>query len=239
MTPAGIQFAAECQEMVLQSERARAVVQAAQLHPQGTLRISAPVFMAETWLSEFLARWPDTNVQLIAVGRPVDLIAERLDIALVVHMGELKDSNFHARHLTSQHDILVASPEWCAQHPDIKDLEDLADRDTLAREMEGHGYSWPIEYQGREINLPVKPRLISNNLRVLLNGALAGNGVALLPREVCIPYIKQGLLQQLSPGANSRLRFISALFPVRRGMSALARTFLDELSEMLAARVGD
>lgn len=241
LTPAGEQFAAECQEMVLQSERARAIVHAAQRHPQGTLRISAPVFMAETWLSEFisefLARWPGTNVQLMAVSRPVDLIAERLDIALVVHMDELKDSSFHARMLASQHDILVASPEWCVKNPEITKPEDLTYIDTLVRQTEWHNHSWPILHLGREINLQVKPRLISNNLRVLLNAALSGTGVALLPREVCVSYLKQGALQQLLPDVNSRLRTISALFPVRRGMSALARTFLDELSEMLAARV--
>lgn len=43
-------------------ERARAVVMAAGESPQGMLRVSAPVFMAETWfgefVSEFIARWP-------------------------------------------------------------------------------------------------------------------------------------------------------------------------------------
>lgn len=241
LTPAGEQFAAECQEMVLQSERARAVVNAAQLRPQGTLRISAPVFMAETWLSEFisefLGRWPETNIQLSCVNHAVDMIAERLDIALMVHKDELKDSSFHARLLISQQDILVASPEWCDKHPDITQPEDLSHVETLVRMVEGGRCQWPLLHQGHEINLDVQPRLTSNNLRVLLNVALGGNGVALLPLDVCAPYLKKGALQQVLPGVHGRPRTLFALFPVRRGMSALTRTFLDEMSEMLNAGI--
>lgn len=47
--------------------------------------------MAETWLgaliNEFIARWPLANVQLLAVNRPVDMIAEGIDIALSVSSG--------------------------------------------------------------------------------------------------------------------------------------------------------
>lgn len=47
LTAAGEQFAVECRALVAQGERARAVVMAAQESPQGMLRVSAPVFMAE------------------------------------------------------------------------------------------------------------------------------------------------------------------------------------------------
>lgn len=114
LTKVGEQFAQECQTLVNQSERARAVVQAVQEYPQGTLRISAPVFMAETWLgaliNEFIARWPLANVQLLAVNRPVDMIAEGIDIALSVSSGALPDSSLHYKKINTLYDILVASP---------------------------------------------------------------------------------------------------------------------------------
>lgn len=241
LTLSGEQFATECQEMMIQSERARAVVNAAQRYPRGTLRVSAPVFMAETWLSEFtsdfLSRWPDTRVHLLGVNRQVDLVAERLDIALIVHSGELKDTSFHYRKLATQNDVLVASPDWCEKHPHISTIEDLATADTLIRQSEGERNFWIFIQGDQEINVLVNPRLVSNNLRVLLQAALGGAGVALLPYDACIPYFNAGTLKHLFPEYHTPARTVSALFAVRRGMSALTRVFLDELSEAFARSV--
>ncbi len=106
LTAAGEQFAVECRALVAQGERARAVVMAAQESPQGMLRVSAPVFMAETWfgefVSEFIARWPLAKVQLLAINRPVDMVAEGIDIALVTASGALADSTLHYKKLHTQ-----------------------------------------------------------------------------------------------------------------------------------------
>jgi transcriptional regulator, LysR family len=89
LTPAGEQFAAECRTLVNLGKQAQAAVMAEQEQPQGLLRISAPVFVAESWLgeyvSDFILRWPLANVQLLAVNRPVDMIAEGIDISLWVY----------------------------------------------------------------------------------------------------------------------------------------------------------
>lgn len=240
LTLAGEKFAAECQEMVLQSERARAVVQAEQVRPSGTLRVSAPVYVAETFLGEFvsrfLRRWPETNIQLTGVNRRVDMIAEGLDISLIAHAGELTDSSFHSRRLKSMQDILVASPEWLSENGWLQTLDDLSRADTLVRKGEGSRHVWSLVQGKDRIDIPVEPRLVSNNLLVLMQAVVAGNGVAMLPSDACEPYLSRGQLVQIFPECRSQVRHFSALFVARRGMTALARIFLDELGEELAKR---
>lgn len=161
LTKVGEKFAQECQKLVNQSERARAVVQAVQEYPQGTLRISAPVFMAETWLgaliNEFIARWPLANVQLLAVNRPVDMIAEGIDIALSVSSGALPDSSLHYKKINTLYDILVASPQWVEQHPDLKTIGDLHRAPAMVRLADGRMQSWHLINGSQEITLSFSP----------------------------------------------------------------------------------
>lgn len=238
LTPIGEQFAQECRRMVDQSERAHAIVQAEQAQPRGLLRISAPVFMAETWLSEFvsqfLARWPETRVRLLAINRQVDLISEGIDIALTARVEEIKDSSLHCRKIISQSDVLVASPDWWQTHRySVSKIEDLANAAAAVRQ--GESAFWQLVNGDEEVELPVMPRLFSNNLRVLMQAAQAGNGLALLPLSACQKSIDRGDLVQLFPQWKSRPKHVYALFPARDGMSTLARTFLDELIETLSA----
>ncbi|WP_370615307.1 LysR substrate-binding domain-containing protein [Citrobacter portucalensis] len=240
LTTVGEQFAQECQTLVIQSERARAVVQAVQEYPQGTLRISAPVFMAETWLgefiSEFIARWPQTNLQLIAVNRSVDMIAEGIDIALSASSESLPDSSLHYKKLDAQFDILVASPQWIAQFPNLKSISDLEGVPAMVRHGGDRAHQWHLTNDRQEIMLTVSPRLHSNNLRVLLQAAIGGNGVALLPLSACKEELKAGALVQLFPEWRSLPKQIYVLFPGSRGMPAIARYFIDELTTRLADR---
>ncbi|EDT7239276.1 TPA: LysR family transcriptional regulator [Salmonella enterica subsp. enterica serovar Warragul] len=234
LTKVGEQFAQECQKLVNQSERARAVVQAVQEYPQGTLRISAPVFMAETWLgaliNEFIARWPLANVQLLAVNRPMDMIAEGIDIALSVSSGALPDSSLHYKKINTLYDILVASPQWVEQHPDLKTIGDLHRAPAMVRLADGRMQSWHLINGSQEITLSLSPRLYSNNLRVLLQAVAGGNGVALLPFPACKEELQNGGLVQLFPEWSGQPRQIYALFPANKGMPAVARYFMDELT---------
>lgn len=80
-------------------------------------------------------------------------------------------------------------------------------------------------------NHPVTfPRLYSNNLRVLLQAVAGGNGVALLPFPACKEELQNGGLVQLFPEWSGQPRQIYALFPANKGMPAVARYFMDELT---------
>ena len=58
----------------------------------------------------FLVRYPKVRLQLVVTDRPVDLIEERIDVALRVRRDLASDASLTMRTLGSSRWILVAAP---------------------------------------------------------------------------------------------------------------------------------
>ena len=71
----------------------------------------------------FLARYPKVRLQLVVTDRPVDLIEERIDVALRVRRDPTSDASLTMRTLGSSRRILVAAPQVARSlTPDIAAL---------------------------------------------------------------------------------------------------------------------
>src|SRR3954453_17995785 len=89
VTEIGQAFNDRCRAMLAEAEQAEALVVQAQSEPQGQVRFSCPHGLVEvlsSGLPAFLARYPKVRLQVIATDRAVDLIAERIDLALRVRI---------------------------------------------------------------------------------------------------------------------------------------------------------
>src|ERR1700731_2669622 len=87
VTEIGQAFYERCRAIMLEAEQAEAVVAQAQAEPHGRVRFSCPTGLVETLspsLPAFLARYPKVRLQVVTIDRGVDLIAERIDVALRV-----------------------------------------------------------------------------------------------------------------------------------------------------------
>ena len=87
VTDIGLAFHAQAQLAVAAAERAEALVEASLSEPRGTVRMACPtglVPVVATMLPDFLILYPKGHVQIVAADRPVDIIAERIDVALRV-----------------------------------------------------------------------------------------------------------------------------------------------------------
>lgn len=81
---------------------------------------------------------------MLAINRPVDMVAEGIDIALVTASGALADSTLHYKKLHTQADILVASSQWLARHPQVKAIDDLNRVDGILRLTNNGGSQWQL-----------------------------------------------------------------------------------------------
>jgi DNA-binding transcriptional LysR family regulator len=101
--------------------------------PAGILRISASVLFGQDpivpLLPEFMARYPKLEVQLSLADRHVDLIEEKIDIA--IRLGRLASSSLIARKLGEQRRLIVASPAYLAQRGRPKTPDDLLKHNCL------------------------------------------------------------------------------------------------------------
>ena len=97
---------------------ADALVSSMQSDPSGLLRISVATDFGVNHLSpilnEFLADFPEINVNMVLNNRYVELISEGFDMA--IRIGDLEDSTLRARKLTETSMRMIASPNYFQQH---------------------------------------------------------------------------------------------------------------------------
>jgi DNA-binding transcriptional LysR family regulator len=233
-TDVGREFYEHCEAMLAGVEAAEAVAAHSRAEPQGLVRVSCPPgliqYMMVTLLPGFLTRYPKVRIQLQVFHRPADLIEDRVDIALRGRMRLETDPTLIVRQLGRNRPVMVMSPALLAAREAPVTLDQLADIPTLSTAEDALGDCWELEGPDGEVHLfRHQPRLFCSSLDMVRASAIAGLGLALLPKRFCWLNFKSGDLLQVLPGWSSREFIIHAVFMSRRGMLPSVRALLDYL----------
>jgi DNA-binding transcriptional LysR family regulator len=239
VTEVGQSFYERCRTILAEAEQAEALVAQARAEPHGIVRFSCPTGLIETLsptLPAFLQRYPAVRLQMLAVDRPVDLIQERIDVALRVRVTLNSDAALTMRSLGTSLRILVASPGLVAMaEPDIAGLARLP---TLSTDEEADEAVWTLETSGGDKHvLRHQPRMNCNDFTAIRDAAAAGIGVALLPDHVCRADIAAGRLVRLYPGWRGQAGIVHVVFTTRRGLPPAVRAFIDHLAANFPSEV--
>lgn len=238
VTETGEAFYQRCRAMLAEAEQAEALVVQAQAEPHGRIRFSCPSGMVapiSELITSFGARHPKVRLQLIATDRPVDLIAERVDLALRVRPELGSDAELTVRSLGRSIRILVASPQVASG---VATVEQLASLPTLSTNDEDDVVDWILEKDdGRKQTVRVQPRLGCTQMDQLLDAAVAGLGVALLPDRVCRSALASGNLVRVLPAWHAQVGFVHLVFTTRRGLPPAVRALIDHLAQGFAPAV--
>jgi DNA-binding transcriptional LysR family regulator len=225
--------------MADEAEAVRAVVGDALAEPSGTLRVSASPLAGELflnrWLAEFSLRHPRLRVQLDLSNRFVDLLAERVDLALRYAALPLPSSDLVARRVGASKMVLVASPTLAARHPEPQDLDDLVDWPSLGQGSFESVRPWLFEGElGETLVHHPRPSFVSDNLLALRDAALCGAGVAQLPLLACEQALTSGALQRLLPRLPSAATPAYVIYPSRRGLAPAIKQLIAFLEQHFA-----
>ncbi|WP_298400297.1 LysR family transcriptional regulator [Sphingobium sp.] len=234
VTDIGLAFHAQCQLAVAAAERAEALVEASLTEPRGTVRMSCPtglVAIVADMLPDFLALYPRAHVQLIAIDRPVDVIAERVDVALRVRTRLDSDAALTMRTLAHSRRILIASPAL-ANRVAARGIDALRTEPTLSSSGEDGEIMWRLEGpEGALREIRHVPRLTCGDFGAIRAAAVAGLGVAMLPDHACAAELRSGALVQLFPEWVSENGIVHLIFPTRTGLPPLVRAWIDHLAK--------
>ena len=147
---------------------------------RGVLRITAPVQFGRRHVapvvSAFLNEYPEVQVELTLNDRNLDLIEERLDVA--VRIGALADSTLVARQVGHVRRVVVASPEYLARRGVPRTPSDLATHDTIFGMARSAAREWRFGPSQRGAVVRLSPRLLVDDVEAQVQAALAGRGVA-------------------------------------------------------------
>ena len=112
LTDVGRTYYDHCARIVGEVEDAERAVSSLQESPRGLLRVTAPLNMSflAPIVSDYLARYPEVQLEFFATTRRVDLVEERFDVG--IRAGPLADSTLIARSLGTAAWFLVATPAY-------------------------------------------------------------------------------------------------------------------------------
>ncbi len=152
--------------------------------PRGTIRVTTPsdlgrmVVIPE--ISKFLDRYPDISIDLILTNRFVDLVQERVDLA--VRAGAVTEPNLIARKLMPQEFHLVARPDDVIDCDDVTGLEAYPfvlyrrrGRSQVLRLERGSGESH------ESVELTVSGRVNVDDYTAMVELIAGGQGIGLMP----------------------------------------------------------
>lgn len=231
VTDVGQAFYERCRAILAEAAQAEALVAQAQAEPHGRIRFSCPTGLVEPisgLIASFLARYPKVRLQLIAIDRPVDLIEERIDLALRVRTALTSDAALTMRSLGNSTRILVASAQLASQ---VRGVEQLSALPTLATSDADTQAEWHLETDdGRSHLLRHEARLGCGDLAAVRDAAIAGVGVALLPDHLCRAAIDQGRLVHVLPEWRGQRGLVHLVFTTRRGLPPAVRALIDHLA---------
>lgn len=237
-TEAGTVYFSRIEPVIEELERAKNAAADYSDSPKGLLRVTAPVTCGQVslvpLLPEFAARYPEISINLLLTDNTVDLLAERIDVAL--RLGPLSDSDYVAHRLYAMMFVVCASPDYVKKNGALRLPRDVQNHNCLLFPLPGYNTQWQFKNaKGTVTNVPVQGRYTISNALALKQCALAGMGVTLLPRWVIGSELRDRLLIDLFPNHYvTPTTFDSAawlLYPSRRYLPLKVRVFVDYLKQ--------
>lgn len=202
--------------------------------PAGTIRIVAADYAISSvlWpkLKSFLPKYPQIKVELLLDNGLTDIVSERYDAG--VRMGEqLAKDMISARIGPDFRFVVVGAKSYFANHPIPEKPQDLTHQVCINYRFPTSGalYVWEFEENGREIKVRVDGQLVFNNIFHVLDGALAGLGLAYVPEEIAMPHISKGRLQRVLEEWSPYWDGYHLYYPSRRQSSPAFLTLVDAL----------
>ncbi len=235
LTDIGQAYYERAARIVADVAAAEQIVTDMQSTPRGRLRVTAPVDLATRYLgvivAEFLATQPDISVEIDATDRLVDLIDEGYDLA--VRVGPLPESTLIARRLTALDSRLVSSPAYLQRKGTPTTPDELDTHDRVLFTPSPRTQSWTFSKGDATFDFGRPARFSSNNVATVLDVALAGTGIAILPDFMASQALAAGALVAVLPDWTARVNDIYAVYPARQNMPPRLALFLDHLSAAL------
>jgi DNA-binding transcriptional LysR family regulator len=229
LTEIGASYYAKVKIILAEVEAAEGLVADSRAKPSGLLRVNAPVTFGihalMPRLAEYMAAYPEVQVEVALANRYVDVIEEGADV--VFRVGVLEDSSRIARRLAPYRLILCAAPSYLKAHAKIHSVQDLSSHACLGfpyTELRTH---WTFDGPEGRVTAPVGGRLMVDSGEALLVAARAGMGLLLQPAELVEPEIAAGTLVRVLPKYAAPARPLHLLYASDRQMTPKLRSFVD------------
>lgn len=236
-TSDGQAYFEQCRPLLGELDELDAAIRFSDTRPSGELRVTAPITFAELYLtpavSDFSRRYPEVRLILELTDRFVDLVEERIDVA--IRIGHLGESSLVARKLGSMSMWVCAAPDYLVAHGEPTQVAELVHHACVLDSNYPGGTRWTFGRGENALSAEVSPRIVVNSARMARELLLAGHGIGYLPSFAVAGDLAQGRLKRLLPTHVPEPVGIFALYLHRKHLSAKVRLFIDTAIERCKA----
>ena len=234
LTEAGELFQVRARSLIADLDEALSGLQRSGDRLEGRILMMVPttlhMLVLSDALSAFLLQHPHITMELSLVDRSVNPAEEGFDLAISGHAASSYEGVIDVP-LHPFEQVLCAAPQYLQRRGTPVHPHDLEDHDGLF--FKPLGTAWRFESDQGQLSVEVQPRLIANDNVTLRAAALAGNGIAMLPRYVAGEAIKQGRLVELLTDFRLPRAWFRAHVTQHRAKLARIATLLDWLQGAL------
>jgi DNA-binding transcriptional LysR family regulator len=238
LTEAGSSYVAACRRILEEIGEAERAATGEYAAPRGELVVTAPVVFGRLHVvpvvADFLAHYPEIDVNLVLTDRVVHLMDEHADVA--IRIGELPDSSLMATRVGTVRRVICGSPAYLEKHGVPGSPHDLSRHECITFEVLASLRAWVFGSGKSELSVPVRSRLAVNTAEAAIEAATLGVGLTrVLSYQVAEAVRDNALCVVLNA-------FESAPLPVnlvQKGQAPLPlklRAFLDFVTPRLRTR---
>jgi DNA-binding transcriptional LysR family regulator len=238
-TPEGTRFYDSVVDAVDVLDTAVATIEESTTKPRGTIRITAPSDLGRMLLLHelvgFMERYPDISLDLVFTNRFVDLVQERVDVA--VRAGLVTEPNLIARKLLPSDFQLAAH---VANEIDCDDITGLEAYPFVLYRKRGQTQVFRLEKGSgathETVELTVSGRVNVDDYTAMVELVVAGQGIGLMPELHVAEGEKAGRLVRIFPEWVLPAPPIHLVYSTRQ-LPERVRLLIDFLCESLHAPV--
>jgi DNA-binding transcriptional LysR family regulator len=202
--------------------------------PAGTVRITASEHAAESvlWpkLSNLLPDYPEVRVEIVSENGFVDIASRGLDAG--VRLGGDVEKDMIATRIGPDERLMpVASPSYFRTHPPPEIPQDLVGHNCINIRLIRSGtiYAWEFADKGTPLRVRVDGQLVFSSMRLAVDAAVRGLGIAFVPEVATRPHVKAGALVQVLEDWCPPITGFHLYYPSRRQPTAAFQVVVEAL----------
>ncbi|MCE4555603.1 LysR family transcriptional regulator [Roseateles cellulosilyticus] len=232
-TEAGQRFHEHARVALQEADEAELAARGAGRGLSGQLRLSAAPTFARLHviphLPRFLGLHPELSIDMVLDDRPIDLVAEGIDVSL--RMGHLDESGAVARRLARSRRSVLATPAYLARAGRPAVPADLAGHEALLFTQTAQ--AWSFRRDAIETSVAVRGRVRLSAAEGVRAAVLADMGLTIASDWMFAPELGDGRVERVLSDWSLPDIDLWAVYPTGRLASAKARAFAGFMEEAL------
>ena len=238
LTEAGSAYVAACRRILDEIGEAERTATGEYATPKGELTVTAPMMFGRLHIvpvvAEFLAQYPEIEINLVLTDRVMHLMDEHVDVA--VRIGELPDSGLMATGVGKVRRVVCASPAYLARHGAPLTPAGLAAHDCISFEVMESRRAWVFGAARSAQAVPVHSRLAVNTVDAAIAAATLGVGLVRVMSYQVMDALRNDTLRIVLEPFETQPLPVSLVHKGQAPLPLKLRAFLDFVTPRLRAR---